>query len=121
MSKDSIRGHSLNSQSLISSEGIDLEARQLISFSCHKCNSSIRVPLAIEAEIPDRWDCSNCGASAWREGAVVVEDAEEKVGKTPFEMLLERRTRAELEVILEERLAYLRTRRGLDVNGAPAR
>jgi ribosomal protein L37AE/L43A len=118
MSKEAIRGHSLNSQSLISASGVDLEARQLVSFTCQKCTSLIRVPLALDAEIPDRWDCSNCGASAWRDGATVVADPDEKVGKTPFEMLLERRTRAELEVILEERLAYLRSRRGLDASGA---
>jgi ribosomal protein L37AE/L43A len=120
MSKEAIRGHSLNSQSLITAEGVELEPRQLVVYSCLKCQSTLRIPLAIGAEVPDRWDCSNCGASAWRDGSTVVADEEEKTGKTPFEMLLERRTRAELEVILEERLSYLRTRRGLDASGASA-
>mgnify|MGYP006206717867 FL=1 len=42
---------------------------------------------------------------------VKLELEEVKVPRTHFEMLLERRTRAELEEILKERLDYIRARR----------
>jgi hypothetical protein len=47
---------------------------------------------------------------------VVVEHAESKTPRSHWDMLLERRTRAELEELLEERLTYLRARRGQKVN-----
>jgi hypothetical protein len=47
---------------------------------------------------------------------VVVEHAESKIPRSHWDMLLERRTRAELEELLEERLSYLRARRGQKVN-----
>jgi hypothetical protein len=43
---------------------------------------------------------------------VEIDRSGEKVARTHWDMLLERRTRAELEELLEERLQYLRARRG---------
>ena len=119
MSREPIRGSSLGARSLSTDVGIDLEARVVTSFDCSNCMSAFTVPFAAEAEIPDAWICSSCGAEATRRGAKAKPsvDETEKVGKTPFEMLLERRSVAELEVILEERLNYLRARRGLDSDG----
>ncbi len=49
---------------------------------------------------------------------VVTEHIESKVPRSHWDMLLERRTRAELEELLEERLTYLRARRGQQKIGA---
>ena len=116
MSREPIRGTSLGSRSLTSDVGIELEDRVVTTFSCSQCESGFTVPFAAEAEIPDAWVCSSCGAEAIRAGAKVKSGSQEpeKVGKTPYEMLLERRSVDELELILEERLSYLRARRGLD-------
>lgn len=69
-----------------------------------------------EAEIPLRWECRTCGQLAVRLGA--EDEAEEhpavehvQGGRTPWEMLLERRSLPELEVLLQDRLDWLRTRR----------
>ena len=116
MSREPIRGTSLGSRSLSSDIGIELEDRVVTRFTCSHCTSGFTVPFAIEADIPDVWPCSHCGSEATRDGIKVTSTVgePEKTGKTPYEMLLERRTPAELELILEERLSYLRARRGLD-------
>ena len=44
-----------------------------------------------------------------------VDHSDEKIARTHWDMLLERRTRAELEELLEERLTVLRQRRGQKV------
>ena len=112
MSNEPIRGRSLSSASLLNDQGVELEARQVVTYECSSCSSELHVPLAHDAEAPDQWTCSRCGNEAWRKGVTPTEAEPEKVGKTPFEMLLERRSREELEEILQERLTYLRSRRG---------
>ena len=74
---------------------------------------------------PAAGDCYLVGpaaSGAWtgQEGRLVGDDGklveaepvETKAARTHWDMLLERRTRAELEEILQERLEYLRARRG---------
>lgn len=119
MTNDAIRGNSLRTTSLVSDSGVELEDRQLVSYQCTHCSSVLSIPFSVEAEVPDQWSCTRCGHDAWKEGVTpVVEEEHERVGKTPFEMLLERRSRDELEEILNERLSYLRARRGLDANSS---
>ncbi len=74
-----------------------------------------------DAEAPDEWECKHCSQTATRVvdgGPVVVDHSDEKIARTHWDMLLERRTRAELEELLEERLTYLRERRGQQKIGA---
>lgn len=115
MSAEPIRGHSLNSRSLVSETGIELEPRNTVTYICSECSTELNVPLAADADVPESWPCRRCGATAFHEGSTARSNDEappERLGKTPFEMLLERRTREDLEQILQERLAYLRARRG---------
>ena len=49
---------------------------------------------------------------------VESEQVEAKVPRSHWDMLLERRTRAELEELLQERLEFLRARRGQQKIGA---
>jgi DNA-directed RNA polymerase subunit RPC12/RpoP len=114
MPNEAIRGNSLRSSSLVSDIGVELEGRQVVEYRCSHCVAVLAIPFAIEAESPAQWPCSRCGHEAWKDGAEHVSLTPEKVGKTPFEMLLERRSRDDLEEILTERLIYLRSRRGLD-------
>jgi len=70
---------------------------------------------AVDAEVPPAWECRTCGAEALLrigEGTATVDHSEDKVARTHWDMLLERRTIPELEELLEERLAYVRDRRG---------
>ena len=69
----------------------------------------------MDAEVPEAWECRTCGAEALLrigEGTATVDHSEDKVARTHWDMLLERRSIPELEELLEERLAYVRARRG---------
>ena len=74
---------------------------------------SFAIRLSAEAEvIPLRWDCPTCGVAAYTDNTAAreVPVAGRVVGsrKSPWQQLRERRTIAELETLLEERLALLR-------------
>jgi len=71
------------------------------------------IRLFAEAEvIPLRWDCRTCGATAHTENAAAQElplsGRAAASRKSPWQQLRERRTIAELETLLEERLRLLR-------------
>jgi hypothetical protein len=74
------------------------------------------VVFAADAEIPETWESPKAGVEGVlldADGKPVVRDAAEgKAPRTHWDMLLERRTRAELEELLEERLEFLRARKG---------
>jgi hypothetical protein len=123
MKSQSLRGTSLNSRSLASDEGIVFSERKQVMYSCGACGTTTTMTFAADAENPDAWTCTSCGGTATlgepgaaERLATAAED--DKIARTPFDMLLERRTREDLEVILQERLTYLRARRGQEKLGA---
>jgi hypothetical protein len=86
---------------------------QLVAYLCPK-GHKFSVRLFAEAEmIPLTWDCA-CGSKARTDETaaqeVIVKKRTGSPSKTPWEQLRERRSIAELEVLLEERLAILRNR-----------
>ena len=115
MNNNTLRGSRLGSQSLESDTAIDYSARKTVEYVCASCNAVTPLVFATDAEAPYQWDCAGCSEQATLKGAKKpVSDSTKviKEAKTPFEMLLERRSRDELEEILSERLTYLRSRRG---------
>lgn len=120
MAERSLRGIRLGAQSLQSEEGVVLMDRTNHTYTCTQCERETTLTFAADAEPPATWECRTCGAEALLvvDGeTVAVDHSEDKVARTHWDMLLERRTIEELEEILAERLAYLRERRG----EAPAR
>ena len=108
-----MRGMRLGSQSLESEVGVELYGRVAHVFRCPKSHETT-INFAIDAEPPVTWPCKACALEAGlvRDGEVVVELAAETSGpRTHFEMLLERRSREELEELVQERLAVMRARR----------
>ena len=75
---------------------------------------TFHVGLSAQADvIPMRWGCRTCGAAATTSvaGAVEVSVYNRRSGpssKTPWQQLRERRSIAELEALLDERLVLLR-------------
>ncbi len=67
------------------------------------------MPFSVEAEIPPEWECKVCGAQALLVDGDGPEEKKAKPARTHWDMLMERRTREELEEVLEERLAVLRS------------
>jgi len=115
MADRSLRGMRLGAQSMQSEEGVEFSPRKKAVYRTDD-GTTFEVVFAAEAEIPEVWESPRTG----QEGRLVDENGElvetevveEKAARTHWDMLLERRTRAELEEILQERLEYLRARRG---------
>jgi len=85
---------------------------RLVTYRCQG-GHVFGIRLYAEAEaVPTRWDCRACGATATTEvtGAVEVPEPPRRGAstKTPWQQLRERRSIAELEALLDERLALLR-------------
>ena len=115
MADRSLRGMRLGSQSLQSEEGVEFASRRK---SVYRTEDGVTfdVMFASDAEVPEVWSSPKTG----QEGRLVADDGslvpleevETKAPRTHWDMLLERRTRAELEELLQERLEVLRARRG---------
>jgi hypothetical protein len=107
----------LGSQSMQSEEGVEFSPRKKVTYRTDD-GTTFEVVFAAEADVPDTWDSPRTGQEGRLvddEGELVeTEQVEAKPVRTHWDMLLERRSRAELEELLEERLQYLRARRGQD-------
>lgn len=115
MADRSLRGIRLGAQSLQSEEGVVFMERRETTYSCDTCGHVTNLMFAADAEPPQTWECRDCGAEAVLQvdgKSVTVDAGTEKIARTHWDMLLERRTRPELEELLEERLAFIRARRG---------
>ncbi len=115
MADRSLRGIRLGAQSLQSEEGVVFMERRETTYTCDTCGHVTTLMFAADAEAPQTWECRSCGAEARLNvdgQAVTLETTDEKAARTHWDMLMERRTRAELEELLEERLAFIRARRG---------
>ncbi|MFT4156664.1 MAG: RNA polymerase-binding protein RbpA [Microbacterium sp.] len=115
MADRSLRGIRLGAQSLQSEEGVVFMERRETTYSCDACGNDTTLMFAADAEPPQTWECRTCGADARLKvdgEAVTLDTTDEKAARTHWDMLMERRTHAELEELLEERLAFLRERRG---------
>ena len=105
----------LGGQSLQSEEGVVFSERQVREYRTTE-GATFAVTFSAEADIPERWTSAKTGQEGQlleQDGSLTVSHVKEpKPPRTHWDMLLERRTRAELEELLEERLQFLRARRG---------
>lgn len=115
MADRSLRGMRLGAQSLQSEEGVTFSPRRKSTYQMVD-GSTFEVTFAADAEVPTLWESPKSGQEGHLLGdngkPVPLDQADVKIPRTHWDMLLERRTRAELEELLEERLAVLRARRG---------
>ena len=109
MSDKSLRGTRLGASSLESDEGVEPAARIISEYHCAHGHVT-RIPFSVEAEVPALWEC-RCGSMALRENHERPDEKPIKPARTHWDMLMERRTTAELEELLEERLTLLRSGR----------
>lgn len=121
MADRSLRGMRLGAQSLQSEEGVEFSPRKRAVYLCPD-NTTFEVMFSAEAEVPLNWASPKSGQEGklLDDAGVLMpsEDEPVKEARSHWDMLLERRTRAELEELLEERLTYLRARRGEHKIGA---
>ena len=88
---------------------------QALTYRCPAGHAFV-IRFFVQADvIPRQWDCRTCGVAAYTddEAAREVPVAGRVVGsrKSPWQQLRERRTIAELETLLDERLQVLRAHR----------
>lgn len=115
MADRSLRGMRLGSQSLQSEDGVELSERQRAVYRTGE-GTSFEVIFAADADVPQTWQSPRTGQEGRLIGEdgspVAIVDEDVKAPRTHWDMLLERRSREELEELLQERLAVLRARRG---------
>ncbi len=111
MTDATLRGTRLGANSYETESYIEYAPRQRVTYSCPMSHATV-VPMSVEAEeIPYLWEC-RCGREATRLDAIAPEPKYVKVPRTHWDMLLERRTIADLEELLAERLELLHSQRG---------
>ncbi len=108
---EALRGTKLGAVSYENDRGIELAPRSATSFLCPTGHLT-EVPFSLEADIPALWECRTCGETALRVDAERPEAAAGRKQRTPWDMLIERRTVDDLEDLLEERLSLLRVAGG---------
>ncbi len=107
MASRSLRGSGLGSLSLESEEGVEFAPRFQAHYDCPNGHTVV-LPFSVEADVPPNWEC-RCGALALLRDAEQPEAKPGKPQRTHWDMLLERRTVAELQELLDERLELLRS------------
>lgn len=109
MADRSLRGSGLGAKSFEDESSIEFAPRKEIGFDCPAGHHFSRV-FAEGAELPTSWECPRCGRVSKRSDGVEMVVKEEKPARTHWDMLLERRSIAELEDLLAERLDLLRSK-----------
>ncbi len=113
MSESTMRGMRLGAQSLENEVGVNFVERQNYSYRCGNGHTTELV-FAADAEVPELWQCRQCSeeAALVKDGKFVeLEVSHDRPGRSHWEMLLELRTKEELEEILKERIDYIKSRR----------
>ena len=113
MAERALRGTRLGATSYENDRNTDLAPRQEIAFDCPK-GQHFTVPFAAEAEVPATWECRVCGTIAFTAAGDQPSPKKTKPPRSHWDMLRERRSIADLEQVLAERLALIRGERGLD-------
>jgi hypothetical protein len=85
--------------------------RQYVSFFCANGHET-KPAFAVDAPLPDTWDCVRCGFPAGRESGAPPAAPRTEPYKTHLAYVKERRSDADGDALLEEALARLRARRG---------
>ena len=108
MSERALRGTRLGATSYETDRGIDLAPRQSVEYACPR-GHRFEMPFSVEAEVPSTWECRVCGEAALLVDGNPPEEKKAKPARTHWDMLMERRSIDDLEQVLAERLAVLRS------------
>lgn len=105
-----LRGSRLGAVSYETDRDHDLAPRRSIHYACPK-GHDFDVPFSHDAEPPAVWECRLHGSLSKLIDGAEPETKQVKPPRTHWDMLLERRSISELDVLLTERLEELRGRR----------
>lgn len=104
-----LRGSRMGAVSYETDRDHDLAPRRMVKYQTDS-GEVFEVPFADDAEIPNEWMCKNGQPGTLMEGGG-QESKPVKPPRTHWDMLRERRSLEELDVLLEERVELLRKRR----------
>ena len=104
-----LRGSRLGAVSYETDRNHDLAPRQMVRY-VSESGHEFEVPFANDAEAPATWESPQGGVGRRVDG-IEPDQKKQKPPRTHWDMLLERRSIAELEELLNERLEVLRERR----------
>ncbi|CAN5400269.1 RNA polymerase-binding protein RbpA [soil metagenome] len=108
---NAIRGSRVGAGPMGERERGETAPRQWVSFFC--ANGHETTPaFALDAPVPEGWDCPRCGYPAGRESGAPPAAPTNEPYKTHLAYVKERRSDADGDAILEEALNRLRARRG---------
>ena len=107
MAERVLRGSRLGAVSYENERSQELAARRRVSFVCPEGHQFDKI-FAEEADTVAAWDCPQCGRTAQSTDGAVPEPKKVKPVRTHWDMLMERRTTADLEELLAERLGEIR-------------
>lgn len=111
MADRTLRGSRLGAVSYETEYGTEPAPRNIAAYRCAQ-GHEFRIPFSEEAEIPTSWECRLDGSTSLLIDGPAPEAKKVKAPRTHWDMLMERRTVADLEEVLAERLDVLRARRG---------
>ncbi|MBK5248457.1 MAG: RNA polymerase-binding protein RbpA [Actinomycetales bacterium] len=107
MADRSLRGMKIGANSMETDVGVEFAPRVEAVYDCPD-GRTIVITFSAEADIPAVWEAPGGGEALLRD-ANRPEPKPTKHVRTHWDMLLERRTVKELEVLLDERLELLRS------------
>ncbi len=110
MGERTLRGSRLGAVSYETDRNTELAPRQDADYLCAK-GHRFSVPFAAEADMPGTWECKADGSLGKLVDGTEAEAKKVKPPRTHWDMLLERRSVADLEEVLAERLEVLRGKR----------
>ena len=105
-----IRGSRVGAGPMGEAERGEAAARQTVTYHCGKSHRSV-MAFAIEAVVPESWDCPKCGLPASLDAENPPPAPKIEPYKTHLAYVKERRSDEEAATILDEALKLLRTRR----------
>ena len=107
---NAIRGSRVGAGPMGEAERGESAPRQTVTYFCAHEHRSV-IAFAIEAVVPESWDCSKCGLPASVDSDNPPAAPKIEPYKTHLAYVKERRSDAESKEILEEAVALLRQRR----------
>ncbi|HLZ38158.1 MAG TPA: RNA polymerase-binding protein RbpA [Mycobacteriales bacterium] len=106
---NAIRGSRVGAGPMGEAERGDIAPQRRISFWCAN-RHEVRPSFAVDAAVPDTWDCPRCGYPAGRDEDNPPAPPKIEPYKTHLAYVRERRSDADGEAILAEALERLRAR-----------
>ena len=110
MAAGAIRGSRIGSGPMGEAERGEAAPRQTITFFCINDHSTV-LQFAIEADVPESWDCPRCGMPASPDSDNRPTAPKTEPYKTHLAYVKERRSEDEAAELLTEAIAMLRAKR----------